>query len=155
MTIKQTNILLAVSCYATMFILMPIFGYWSEQYDNLGILMLLLPIEIVLILFPAWYSEHHLEKAKLPSEYVASSEPVLVIRNRFTHRDNLRIALSDLFWYVKFFKFFLEIKCHFRFTPDNICPCKNSLRLSFRQSFESIHIRPDKHSPSHSLPFLQ
>lgn len=105
MTIKQTNILLAVSCYATMFILMPIFGYWSEQYDNLGILMLLLPIEIVLILFPAWYSEHHLEKAKLPSEYVASSEPVLVIRNRFTHRDNLRIALSDLFWYICYIVF--------------------------------------------------
>lgn len=105
MSIKQTNILLAVSCYATIFALTPLFGYWSERYDSLGILMLLLPIVIVLVVFPAWYSQHHLEKAKLPSEYVACSEPVLVIRNRFTHRDNIWIALGDLFWYVFYIVF--------------------------------------------------
>lgn len=99
MSIKQTNILLTVSCYATCYALMPLFSYWSELFDSLWILMLLLLIEFALLLLPAWYSEHHLEKAKLPSEYAVHSEPMLVVGNRFTHRDYAWIVLSDIVWF--------------------------------------------------------
>lgn len=105
MSIKHKNILLTICCYATIFALMPLFGYWSERYDSLWILMLLLPIVIMLVVFPAWYSEHHLEKAKLSIEYATSSEPMLVIGNHFTYRDYVWIVLSDMIYFILFILF--------------------------------------------------
>lgn len=105
MSIKQKYLLLTICCYATVFALMPLFGYWSDRYDSLWILMLLLPIEFALLVFPTWYSQHHLEKAKLSPNDVASSEPVLVIGNHFTYRDYVWIVLSVLISFVLFILF--------------------------------------------------
>ena len=71
--------------------------------------------------------------------------------------NNLILKIDSVFKVFSIF-YFAENNlsfCQVLSTLHSTYPCKNSLRLSFRLSFESIHIRPDKHSPSHSLPLLR
>ncbi len=82
---------------------------------------------------------------------IAFNPAVVDKANDFTLKIDSVFKVLCIFYFAENNQLF----CQFLSTPHNIYPCKNSLRLSFRLSSESIHIRPDKHSPLYSLPLLR